>query len=181
MKRFIIYIMMGIFGAAGAFGQVVRGEKMVGVNVGYASHNESAVAAVSFRYAVSPWVRIAPEVGCVFRHHNEDALFVNLDAQIPFSFGTKNVDLYPLAGLAYNSWSRHHQLSDIRDDAGLEATGAGELDNDVTTRANRIGANLGAGFDLRVTRTLNIGIEAKYTFTKSYTSLYATASISFVF
>lgn len=167
IKRLLVAVVLGVMAVGAAFGQVDRGEKMVGVNVGYASENASAVAGLSFRYAVSKWVRIVPEVGCVFRHHDKDAFLVNLNAQVPFSFGTKTVDLYPLAGFAYNSWSRHH----LMDTNG----------NDVTHRDNRFGANFGAGFDFRCTRTLNVGIEAKYTFVKTYTSLYLTASISYVF
>lgn len=158
--------LIGLFGAAG-HAQVARGEKMLGVKAGYASTNESAVAGLMFRYAVSPWVRIVPEVGCVFRHHNEDAILVDLNAQVPFSFGSSKVDLYPLAGLAFNSWSSHIDMPDEHDD--------------VTKRYTRLGANLGAGFDLRCTSTLNIGIEAKYTFVKNFSSMYVTASVSYVF
>ena len=167
MKKFILMLAVIVLGFAGASAQVARGEKMFGVKVGYVSHNESAVTGLSFRYAVSPWVRIVPEVGCVFRHHNEDAFLVDLNAQVPFTFGTDKVDLYPLAGIAFNSWSKHHLL----DNEG----------NDVTSRINRFGANLGAGFDFKCTSTLNLGIEAKYTLTKAYSSFYLTASISYVF
>lgn len=167
MKKLFLMCLMLAACAVGASAQVDRGEKMVGVKAGYVSHNESAVAGLMFRYAVSPWVRIVPEVGCVFRHHNEDAFVVDLNAQVPFSFGTKVVDLYPLAGIAFNSWSHHVEMPEGYDD--------------VTNRFTRIGANLGAGFDFRCTSTLNVGIEAKYTFTKTYTSLYLTASISYVF
>ena len=156
-----------MFSVAVCSAQVERGEKMLGVKAGYASHNVSAVAGLQFRYAVSPWVRIAPEVACVFRHHDEDAFLVDINAQVPFSFNTKTIDLYPLAGITFNAWSKHHQLD--------------ALGNDVTDRINRFGANLGAGFDFRCTSTLNVGIEAKYSFVKSYTSLYLTASISYVF
>lgn len=167
MKKLLVAFLMIILCVVAAFAQVDRGEKMLGVNLGYVSHNTSAVTGLSFRYAVSPWVRVVPEVGVVFRHHNEDAFLANLNAQVPFTFGTRTVDLYPFAGLAFNTWSHHHLV-------GID-------DNDVTERISRFGANLGAGFDYRVTSTLNIGIEAKYTFIKAYTSLYLTASISYVF
>lgn len=166
-KALALFAAILVFCSLGASAQVARGEKMLGLKTGYVTHNESAVAGLMFRYAVSPWVRIVPEVGCVFRHHDEDAFTVDLNAQVPFSFGTKKVDLYPLAGIAFNSWTQHLEL---RDDT-----------NDVTTRINRFGANLGAGFDFRCTPTLNVGIEAKYTFIKAFTSLYVTASISYVF
>ena len=165
--RKILAILLVTLAWIGASAQVDRGEKMVGLSLGYVSHNESAVAGLSFRYAVSPWVRIVPEVACAFRHHDEDAFMANINVQVPFSFGTKKVDLYPLAGLTFNAWSKHHLID--------------EKGNDVTDRINRFGANLGAGFDFRCTRTLNVGIEAKYSFVKSYTSLYVTASISYVF
>lgn len=165
MKKFILAAIMALLAFA-APAQVDRGEKMLGVNLGYVSHNRSAVAGLSFRYAVSPWVRVVPEVACVFRHHNQDAFIVNLNAQVPFSFGTSRVDLYPLAGLTYNSWSTHN----IPTESG-----------DVTDRFDRFGANLGAGFDFRITSTLNLGIEAKYTLVKNFSALYLTASISYVF
>ena len=166
LKALLAALVLAVFMAPAAWGQVERGEKMLGVRAGYATTNESAVAGLTFRYAVSPWVRIVPEVGCVFRHHGEDAFIADINAQVPFSFGTSVVDLYPLAGLTFNSWSRHFESLD----------GA-----DVSTRANRFGANVGAGFDFRVSPTLNVGLEARYTFIKEYTSLYLTASISYVF
>ena len=168
MTRFLLAAMgvIALMCSQSVDAQVARGEKMFGVNGGYATHNKSAVAGLSFRYAVSPWVRLVPQVGCVFRHYDEDAFYVDLNAQFPFSFGTHNVDLYPLAGFAYNSWSKHYDDPD---------------GDDVSTRMNRIGANLGAGFDFRCTPTLNLGIEAKYTLVKHFTSLYITASISYVF
>lgn len=167
MKKVLILGIIMAFFAIGASAQVERGEKMLGVRAGYATENRSAVAGISFRYAVSPWVRIVPEVGCVFRNHNKDAFLVELNAQVPFTFGTKTVDLYPVAGFAYNSWSTHYK--DF------------ENGNDVSSRLNRIGANLGAGFDMKLGSALNLGIEAKYTFVKTFTSLYLTASISYVF
>lgn len=167
MKKFILAAIISVICCAAVSAQVDRGEKMLGVKLGYISHNESAVTGLTFRYAVSPWVRIVPEIGCAFRHNNEDAFMIDLNAQVPFTFGTKKVDLYPLAGLAYNSWSRHHVLTDD--------------DEDVTTRVNRFGANLGAGFDFKCTSTLNLGIEAKCTFVKSFSSFFLTASISYVF
>ena len=167
MKKSLALILAMLMGVIVSSAQVDRGEKMLGVKLGYVTHNQSAVAGLMFRYAVSPWVRIVPEVGCVFRHKDQDAFVADINAQVPFTFGTKKVDLYPLAGVTFNAWTRHIGMPDGSDD--------------VTDRVSRFGANLGAGFDLRCTSTLNLGIEARYSFVKSYTSLYLTASISYVF
>lgn len=182
----ILAAMMAVVCFAGASAQVARGEKSLGVKAGYVSHNESAVAGLVFRYAVSPWVRIVPEIGCVFRHHNQDAFLIDINAQVPFTFGTDRVDLYPLAGLTFNSWSSHGKM--VVEEFNTPGTGVhtpessdGMEIKDVTTRANRFGANLGAGFDLKCSRSLTVGLEARYTFVKRFTSLYLTASIAYIF
>ena len=166
-KKLMLAAVLTALVCPAAAAQVDRGEKMIGVKAGYVTRNESAIAGLSFRYAVSPWVRLVPEVACVFRHHNDDAFIFDINAQVPFSFGTSKVDLYPLAGVTFNSWTRHYTEP--------------VMDDDVSRRISRFGANLGAGFDLRCTPSLNFGIEAKYTFVKSFTSAYVTASLSYVF
>lgn len=150
-----------------AAAQMQRGEKSLGPKLGYISHNQSAVAGLTFRYALSSRVRLAPEIGCAFRHRNEDALLVDVNVHVPFALGSERVGLYPLAGLSFNSWSTHGVR---RDD-----------EVDVTTHTNRFGLNLGAGFDLRCSSTLMIGFEAKYNLVKSYSSAVITASISYIF
>lgn len=147
--------------------QMQKGEKSLGPKVGYISHNNSAVAGLAFQYALSSRVRLAPEIACAFRHHHEDALIVDLNVHVPFELGTEKVSLYPLAGLSFNSWSTHGVT---RND-----------EVDVTTHTNRFGLNAGAGFDLRCSPTLKLGLEAKYNLVKSYSSAIITASISYIF
>ena len=168
MKKLVLAA-LAVLTSLGASAQMVRGEKSLGPKLGYVSHNKSAVAGLVFQYALSSKFRLSPEIGCAFRHHNEDALLVDLNLHMPFNIGAGNmVDLYPLAGLAFNSWATHMV--------------APELDEaDVTTHSNRFGANLGAGFDLRCSSTLKVNIEAKYTFIKSYSSVVLTAGICYVF
>ena len=86
---------------------------------------------------------------------------------MPFGVGSDRAWLYPLAGLAFNSWSTHGVVT--------------ADDDDVTTHVNRFGLNAGAGFELRCSETLKINIEAKYTLVKSYSAAYVTAGISYVF
>lgn len=150
-----------------ASAQMVRGEREFGPKLGYISHNKSALAGLVFRYATSSHLRISPEIGCAFRHHNQEALLIDLNLHFPFGVGGEKVALYPLAGLAFNSWSTH--MVDAQDAV------------DVTTHFNRFGANLGAGFDLRCSSTLKLNIEAKYVLVKSYSSAVISAGISYVF
>lgn len=169
MIKKIVFAALVVLTAFGASAQMTRGEKSLGPKAGYISHNKSAVAGLVFQYSLSSKFRLSPEIGCAFRHHNEDALLVDLNLHMPFNLGAGDrVDLYPLAGIAFNSWATHKVNAEL-DEA------------DVTTHINRFGANVGAGFDLRCSSNLKLNIEAKYTFIKSYSSVVVTAGISYVF
>ena len=74
--------------------------------------------------------------------------------------------LYPLVGVAFNSWNRHLSTDDL---------------GDVTTHVNRFGFNAGAGFDLRCSQSLMLNLEARYTLVKSYSSAIVTVGISYIF
>ena len=122
-----------------------------------------------FQYSFSRHLRVAPEIGCVFKHKNMDAFTIDFNFHTPFTFTGEKAALYPLAGLNYSSWNRTmpRELVD-------------EID-DITTRTSRFGLNLGAGFELRCSRTLKLGIEAKYTLIKSYSGASLAAMVCYVF
>lgn len=167
MLKRILFVLFALTLAMGANAQLIKGEKSFGPKLGYVTENKSALAGLVFQYNLTERLRISPEVGCAFRNHNEDALLVDLNLHAPFTFGGDKVALYPLAGLAFNSWATHIP-ADVDQD-------------DVTTHTNRFGGNLGAGFDLRCSSTLKLNIEAKYTFIKAYSAFYITAGISYIF
>ena len=168
IKKSILAALVAVMAAMPAQAIINKGEKSLGPKIGYASRNSSAVAGLVFQYTFSQHLRIAPEVGYVFRHKNQDAFLADINFHVPFGLlDTDKVALYPLAGLAFNSWALHGHDS-------VE-------DVDVTSHVNRFGLNLGAGFDLRCSSTLKLNLEAKYTLVKSYSSAYITLGISYVF
>lgn len=152
-----------------ASAQFERGEKCVGAKLGYVDKNNSASMGLVFQYSFSRHLRVAPEIGCVFKHKNMDAFTIDFNFHTPFTFTGEKAALYPLAGLNYSSWNRTmpRELVD-------------EID-DITTRTSRFGLNLGAGFELRCSRTLKLGIEAKYTLIKSYSGASLAAMVCYVF
>ena len=152
-----------------ASAQFERGEKCVGAKLGYVDKNNSASMGLVFQYSFSRHLRVAPEIGCVFKHKNMDAFTIDFNFHTPFTFTGEKAALYPLAGLNYSSWNRTmpRELVD-------------EID-DITTRTSRFGLNLGAGFELRCSRTLKLGIEAKYTLIKSYCGACLAAMVCYVF
>lgn len=150
--------------------QITKGEKSFGPKVGYISKNTSAVAGLVFRYSFSDHIRIAPELSYTFKHNDLDAFMFDLNVNIPFGIiGAERVALYPLAGMNYSSWNRHTDKTQQ------------ELDDDVSTRRNRFGLNLGAGFELKCSETVKLNLEAKYCFIKGYSSTMITLGFGYIF
>lgn len=167
IRKILTAVLLVVAATPALSAQPEAGNKSFGPKLGYVSRNHSAQAGLVFQYAFSKHVRISPELSCVFRNHNQDGLMVDLNMQFPLPAWSSRTELYPLAGLAFNSWADHGVS---RDD-----------EVDVTTHVNRLGLNLGAGFALKCTSTMKVNIEAKYTLVKSYSSAFITAGISYIF
>lgn len=165
----VIALIMLAVAAMPANGQVVKGEKSFGPKIGYISKNKSAMAGLFFQYAFSEHLRVAPEIGYVFRHNDMDAFTIDINAHVPFGFTGEKAAFYPLAGLNYSSWNCHFDREEF------------ERSDDVSTRTSRFGMNLGAGFELRCNESLKLTLEAKYCLIKSFSSAQIAAGISFIF
>lgn len=147
---------------------IYRGEKTVGLSAGFHSYNTSAVAGIEFTYRFSEHFRLAPSVNYVFRHHNQDALSLNLHAEVPFQVGTR-CDIFPLAGFSYSSWNRHGALRH------------NDETHDVGNRTTRFGIDVGAGVNYDLSPTLRIGLTAGYTIVKEYNGVIALGRIAYRF
>lgn len=167
-KRFLRVLTLVLILAAGTLAapaQTHRGEKSFGVKAGYISCNRSAVGGLVFQYSFGRHVRIAPQLGVVFRHQDHDAFTVDVDVHFPISLGSARAAFYPLAGLAFNSWTGHKTVDT----------------DDVTTHTNNMGGNLGGGFEFRCTPSLKISVEGRYTFLKHFSNAQVVAGIAYVF
>jgi len=170
VKKLIVKIILATVALAAAMpvDASARREATFGVETGYASKNESAIAGLFFQYDLTGSIRIAPDAGFVFRHKDLDAFTANLNLHFPFTFPGRVVGLYPLAGVNYSSWNRHDLDFDTETD-------------DVSTRVSRFGVNFGAGVELRPTSTLKIKAELKYNLIKSYSGYYVSVGIGYIF
>lgn len=165
------------FGCISTAEAAERGEKTFGVRTGYVSRNRSADFGLFFQYSFSEHFRLEPAADLVFRHHDRDAFTIDLNAQVPFDFSDDKFSLYPFAGLNFSSWNYHFKT--------IYTNGWVPLDDDYTTgvssRKNRFGINLGAGFDLKVSSTLKLSLQAGYTFVKANSGIRILAGIGYVF
>ncbi len=151
---------------------VTRGEKYIGITTGYNTRNESAVAGVFFQYNLSSVVRIAPDITYIFRHDRRDGLAFNADVQFPFRIDKEaRWSVFPLAGLNYTSWNMHpRSLGPVHDDS-----------KDVTTRTNKLGVNVGVGFDFMATKTLKLFIESRFVGASHYSYGAITLGLGYTF
>lgn len=150
----------------GASAQVERGQKSFGPRVGYITKNNSALVGLNFDYAFSSHVRIAPAIGLAFRNQDRDALLIDVDVHFPIATSSKAA-FYPFVGAAFNSWA-YHNVDD-------------ETHDDVTSRHNGFGLNAGAGWEIRLSESLRLGVEAKYTLIRHNPNGQFAARIAYVF
>ncbi len=160
--------------ASDASAQVEKGQKSLGFHGGYATYNTSALAGVSFQYAFSRHFRLAPSVDYIFDHKDVDGLMFNIDYHGPVALnGARTIYFYHLLGLNYASW--HHgkaKLSPRVDPAPGE---------DVSTRENNFGLDVGAGFEWYVNPALRLSLEGKFNWIRHANTGLFYLGISYVF
>ncbi len=142
-----------------AFG---KGEKSVGVMGGFATYNNGGYVDVNFQWEFAEHFRLSPDVGCVFQSHDKSAFMLDVDMQFPFRL-VKGFGVYPLVGLAYNSWR------------------VTQPDPDDSFTLNRVGGNVGLGFDLYFTRNLKMQVQGKYSWMKDTGGAFFGLGLSYVF
>ena len=80
------------------------GEKALGFAGGFASYNDGGYGKIYFQYEIAPHVRLAPEMGYIFRNEDCSGFEFSFDVQFPFRLA-RGFSIYPLAGLTLNNWS----------------------------------------------------------------------------
>lgn len=134
-----------------------KGAMTLGLSGGYASKNNGGYADLFFMYQFAQHVRIAPEIGYVFRNEGKSAFTMDVDMHFPFAI-TRGVNVYPLAGVAFNNWT-------------FEGGG----------NATRLGLDLGGGFDINMTSQLKLTLQAKYTLMNDMGGAYVGMGIGYNF
>lgn len=147
--------MVLVTGTGFAYSQ--KGEKSLGLMAGFAGYNTSGYVDVNFQYSSSNHFRLAPDIGFVFKNNDKTGFLIDIDTQYPFKI-SKGINIYPLAGLAFNNWSY---------DGGGNETG--------------VGLNLGGGLDFYLTSRLKLQLQAKYSLATHGGGVYAGLGVGYTF
>lgn len=151
-----ILLLSGLLAAPTA-ASAQKGEKTVGIAGGFATYNNGGYADIYFQYSFAQHVRIAPEIGYVFRNGGKSGFEFSADVQFPFRIA-RGFGIYPLVGLTYNNWSfsnSHH--------------------------ASRFGGDFGAGFDIYLTTNLKLTLQGKYSVMNDTGGAFFGMGIGYVF
>lgn len=162
MKKIIRYLGISVFiGLCSLFSFEAsaqqKGEMSLGIAGGVATYNDGGYVKAFYQYTFAPHIRIAPEVGYVFRNQGKSAFEMSVDMHFPFRLA-KGFDVYPLAGLTLNNWNYKH--------------------SDSTTK---VGADFGAGFDLYLTSNLKLNLQGKYSLMNDTDGGFFDMGIAYVF
>ena len=132
-----------------------KGEKAIGLNLGYGSQIKSPSIGVKFNYGITDQIGLSPSFNYYFKKDGTSEWEINVDAHYLFNVAPK-VTVYPLAGLTFTSW---------RFDWGDLFDGLGDyIDNSSSTSSSvtRFGVNLGGGIGYELSNNISIGLELKY-------------------
>lgn len=137
--------------------QAQRGEKTLGLMGGFASYNDGGFTDLYFQYSFADHLRLAPDLGYVFRNDHKSAFVLDVDLHFPFRIA-RGFGVYPLVGFTFNNWSWK--------------------DGDSASRA---GANFGAGFDIYLTSYLKLTLQGKYSLMNDTSGAFFGMGIGYVF
>lgn len=160
MKKITVWA-LGLMACAAALfapaASAQRGEKTLGIMGGIATYNNGGFTDVYFQYNIADHVRIAPDLGYVFRNDHKSAFVLDVDVDFPFRVA-RGFSVYPLVGFCFNNWT--HQGHD-----GI----------------SRAGANFGGGFDVYLTSNLKLTFQGKYSLMNDTSGGFLGMGIGYVF
>ena len=164
-KFFCIYILFCVFYSAKSFAQY-EGTLGMGAHLNYGSKFETVGIGAHLHYAVTNQFRIAPAYTIYAKKDGVNLWTVETDLHymVPLSW---EVSFYPLAGLNYEQFKIKN--------AGINSEAIAK------DSFNRLGANLGLGFQYDIQYRVMANFEVKYQAIKDYSQFLFSAGIGFWF
>lgn len=138
--------------------------KSLGVSAGYLFETENVQGGIFIHLPVSKHWRVAPSINYAFSNHNRYNLDINGDVHYLVPFAGR-FSFYPLAGIAFQSW-RGSAL---------------QTDRELSNTINKFGINAGAGFEMNLSRRLDLHIEGKYIFIDKFHQAHVSIGLGYKF
>ncbi len=157
MKKTFLLAAAMIIAALGS--QAKAADLAVGAGFNYATKFDQAGLGFKVQVGLSGNWRIQPEIIYFFQNRDVSTFQINCDAHYAINIAPK-LNVYPLAGVSFSSWSVDHSESNA---------------------TTRFGVNLGAGLEYRVASRLDIFVEERGQITSDYSQSLATLGVKYHF
>lgn len=145
-------------GMSSAFAQ--KGEKAVGINLGYGTEISNLGIGAKFQYGITDAIRTEASFDYFLKKDFLSMWDINVNAHYLFPIAEK-FKVYPLVGLTYTNWKLGgFDISYGFDDEAMSEYEGEESIGDSNT--GKFGVNLGAGAEYSINSNLSINFEVKY-------------------
>jgi len=177
MRKVLFFVLIGVI-CMNAYAQ--KGDKSIGVNLGYGTEIKSIAIGAKFNYNISDPIRLSPSFNYFLKKDGLSEWEINTDLHYLFPIA-ENFTIYPLAGLTLTGWkmSGNSDFDDFLNEWG-EYLDEDDYNGDSST-TTKFGVNLGGGIGYQLTNRIGIGAEIKYSLISDFDQLVLSANVNYKF
>lgn len=157
MKKSLLVIMLCVIGL-GVYAQ--KGEKAIGVNLGYGTEISNLGIGAKFQYGITDAIRAEASFDYFLKKDGVSMWDINLNAHYLFPVADK-FKVYPLVGLTYTNWKLGGDMDSDLGDNDFDYGYGEEIDIE-DSNTGKFGVNLGAGVEYAISSNLSVNFELKY-------------------
>ena len=174
MKKLFVLMSFIALGVSSVFAQ--KGEKAVGVNLGYGTEISNLGIGAKFQYGITDAIRAEASFNYFLKKDGANMWDVNVNAHYLFPIADK-FKVYPLVGLTY---------ANCKVDMGWSVEGMSpediqDLIETSSESEGRVGVNLGAGIQYDLSSKFAINFEVKYQLIKDFNQAVFGVGIAYKF
>lgn len=164
-------------GMGSAYAQ--KGEKAVGVNLGYGTEISNLGIGAKFQYGITDAIRAEASFDYFLKKDFVSMWDVNVNAHYLFPVADK-FKVYPLVGLTYTNW----KLDGFDISYGDDNEDLGAFNDEYSvenSNTGKFGVNLGAGAEYSISPKLTASFEVKYQLISDFNQAVFNIGVAYKF
>lgn len=164
-------------GMGTAFAQ--KGEKAVGVNLGYGTEISNLGIGAKFQYGITDAIRAEASFDYFLKKDFLSMWDVNVNVHYLFPIANK-FKVYPLVGLTYTNW----KMDGFDMSYGFDNEELGDYGDEVSVggaNTGKFGVNLGAGAEYSINSNLSVNFEIKYQLISDFNQAVLGVGVAYKF